>query len=315
MQYGNPFVVYQAIKEDGVTLPADLDRLCRWLVHWDSSLQYDFRDAWTEDSPPTVDENHKAFFAGLFDPQYRNSSCLAAAWELIAEAPWATDIRARFLREFSELVRKKNATAEKFQNSFKPCPPNGVETDKAFRLAETPLTNSQFELFDPSHLFWRNQSSQEDDQPAVYVSWHMANLCCLWFGQSSEGWMYRLPKEAEWEFACRAGTPADWDFWFLKNHKDFDGEKHAEFCWCDGAGAKATRNVYLGEANRWDLQDMHGNVCEWCEDLWAEGAAERVVWGGSWRDPARRCHLDYRFRFWPGRRYDRLGFRVAIVPG
>ena len=216
IQYGNPFVVYRAINEDGVCLSPDLDRLCRWLVHWDDSFEGDFKGAWKDGSAPDVASNQSSLFETLFDRRYRNSRCLASAWELIAEDSWAENIRASFLGEFPNLLTQKNASAIQFQQSFHACPQDGVEIpaniDRPFELAETPTTNRQFELFDPSHGFLRHQYSQEDDQPCVLVSWFMADLFCRWLGRRKDGWGYRLPKEAEWGVRLPGGNAGGMGF-------------------------------------------------------------------------------------------------------
>ncbi len=311
IQYGNPFVVYRAISEDGVALSPELDQLCRWLVHRDDSG----RGAYQQTAPPTVSDLRLPVFEKLFDRRYRNSGCLAAAWELIAEAPWAKPLRKKFLGEFSGFLSTHNPTATAFQTRFHPCPQGEVPIPASFAMAETPITNLQYELFDPSHHFLRDQSSQSDDQPVIKVSWHMANLFCRWLGSREDGWRYRLPKEAEWEFACRAGTPPDWDSWFLENLQDFDAEKHGIFCWCESSGAKATRDVHQGMANPWGLKDTHGNVWEWCEEWWDERASFRVFRGGGCYDSAESCRSAFRNGLWPEYRDGYLGFRVAAVPG
>src|SRR5262249_26025472 len=131
-----------------------------------------------------------------------------------------------------------------------------------------------------------------------------------------------LPTEAEWEFACRAGTKGPYNFgnagglpahgWFKDNS---DGKTHM---------------VGLKPANGRGLFDMHGNVAEWCADLYEKdfyhksqkedpqcvGLGEaRVVRGGSWANTARNCRSANRTSGKPDVRYDAIGFRVALTAG
>jgi tetratricopeptide (TPR) repeat protein len=116
---------------------------------------------------------------------------------------------------------------------------------------------------------------------------------------SSDG--YRLPTEAEWEYACRAGTTTTYSFG--------DDAK-----WLDGYGiCRADSAEACGSKlpNVWGLFDMHGNVWEWCDDV--EGSS-RVSRGGSWITAAGSCRSADRYRIGPSLRGNDNGFRVAIVP-
>lgn len=86
-------------------------------------------------------------------------------------------------------------------------PVHTVTIIRPFSLAATEVTNAQYEQFDPAHRALRGKRgiSREDDEAVVFVSWHDAVRFCQWLSEK-EGRPYRLPTEAEWEFACRAGT-------------------------------------------------------------------------------------------------------------
>ena len=128
------------------------------------------------------------------------------------------------------------------------------------------------------------------------------------------GW--RLPTEAEWEYAARAGTTTA--------YHTGDGEAAlGRAGWYDGNSGRRTHPVGRKEANAWGLSDMHGNVWEWVWDWYGPYAGDatdpagpqtgdsRVRRGGSWLGTARSCRAAFRGRFRPGLRYDSLGFRPA----
>ncbi|MDA1191062.1 MAG: formylglycine-generating enzyme family protein [Candidatus Poribacteria bacterium] len=139
-------------------------------------------------------------------------------------------------------------------------------------------------------------------------------------------WEFRLPTEAQWEYACRAGTTTATSFGDTLSSKqaNFKGEPY------NGAepGPSLGRAAPVGSypANPWGLHDMHGNTYEWCRDwyhprlpggvdpdLYSARAASRVRRGGCWADEGWSCRSAFRLRFEPERRYDHIGFRVVVV--
>ena len=198
-----------------------------------------------------------------------------------------------------------------------------------FYLGKYPVTVGQFKVFAEDTGFapeqWRAPGfTQTDDHPVVNVSWDDAQDYCLWLSRRT-GQHYRLPTEAEWEYACRAGTTTP--FWTGDNlttdqanydgNFPYDGNPEGEY-------REMTTPVRTFPANAWGLHDMHGNVWEWCQDWFGsyssslavnpagpESGSGRVDCGGSWDRGAENCRSAYRLCSGPGRRCRFLGFRLA----
>jgi formylglycine-generating enzyme required for sulfatase activity len=117
--------------------------------------------------------------------------------------------RAELVQKFPNGDPRKFAiTVEHVRNGdFDEKPAHRVNISKPFYMAACEVTNAQYEQFDPSHrqLRGKNGFSKEDDEAVVFVSWHEAQAFCDWLSRE-DGVPYRLPTEAEWEYACRAGT-------------------------------------------------------------------------------------------------------------
>jgi len=184
---------------------------------------------------------------------------------------------------------------------------------------------------------WLNPGFEQTDlHPVVNVSWNDAVAFAEWLGKK-EGKTYRLPTEAEWEYACRAGTttryfPGDDAEGLAEVGNVADGTSREKY---PGWNAIAARDGFVYTApvgryrpNAWGLHDMHGNVWEWCWDWYGGdfykasrvddpagplGAADRVIRGGSWSNFPRDCRSAYRYRSTPVYRSHTLGFRLALV--
>ena len=166
------------------------------------------------------------------------------------------------------------------------------------------------------------------------VSWEDATAFCEWLS-AEEGRAYRLPSEAEWEFACRAGTET---IFFWGDDPD-DGEGYLNAADLSGTpdgrnwkykfnfndGYVVTAPVGRFKPNAFGLRDMLGNVWEWCGDWYGAYPAAsvddptgpatgsiRVFRGGGWSDDAWICRSAFRFRISPAFRYDGVGFRLAF---
>jgi sulfatase modifying factor 1 len=172
---------------------------------------------------------------------------------------------------------------------------------------------------------WKNPGfAQAADHPAVDISWNDAKAFCAWLSRR-EGKTYRLPTEAEWEYACRAGTTT-----VYCSGDNLDDLKRV--AWASyGAtffSAGGTARVATLAPNAWGLFDMHGNACEWCEDWYGdypEGPAvfadptgpangkSHVLRGGGWSGNLRTLTAAYRRRNETTRQENAVGFRVVRV--
>jgi formylglycine-generating enzyme required for sulfatase activity len=170
----------------------------------------------------------------------------------------------------------------------------------------------------------------ETNGPVEKVSWYDAMQYCLQRTQQEnlaaklpEGYAYRLPTEAEWEYACRAGSATRYCY------GDDKGEfRLGEYAWFVRNGNSMTHPVGSLKPNALGLHDMHGNVWEWCLDRWqsllpggsitnlpvaAEGSL-RVARGGSWLYEGKSCRSANRDDYGPSNRCSDVGFRVVLAP-
>jgi formylglycine-generating enzyme required for sulfatase activity len=164
-------------------------------------------------------------------------------------------------------------------------------------------------------------------RPVEQVSWNDAVEFCQKLSQKT-GKSYRLPSEAEWEYACRAGTKTPFHFGetITPDLVNYNGCPYGSAQW--GLGREQTTDVGSFPPNAFGLYDMHGNVCEWCSDRWNNnyrGAPTngsswetgydefRVRRGGSWNCKAAHCRSAYRSGYRAGNHDSKIGFRVALV--
>jgi len=156
-------------------------------------------------------------------------------------------------------------TTEHVRNGdFDEKPVHQVNISHSFYMAACEVTNAQYEKFDPSHyeLRGKNGFSKADDEAVVFVSWYDARAFCDWLSKK-EGRPYRLPTEAEWEYACRGGTNTC--FW-TGNALPKEFHKNARRTSFNEPNDIVPLTVGQTPANPWGLYDMHGNVEEWCYD-------------------------------------------------
>lgn len=199
--------------------------------------------------------------------------------------------------------------------------PQHVVSIRAFQMSRTEVTVGQFKRFiratGNTQLADRDflkYNAQGDDMPVVQVSWHDAQAFIAWLNQQ-EGGGYRLPSEAEWEYACRAGSPSSY---CGSDNLDAVG-------WYQENSGDHRHRVAQKKANAWGLHDMSGNVWEWMQDswhanytgapddgrAWEDGTASRVLRGGSWHNLPLDTRALLRDDASPEARTIFTGFRLA----
>ena len=209
--------------------------------------------------------------------------------------------------------------------------PQHPVTVPPFLMGKFPVTQAQYQA-----VMGNNPATQFDgdrfvapNKPVVGVSWNDAIAFCQRLSQQT-GKSYRLPSEAEWEYACRAGTKTPFHFGdtITTDLANYDGNSTYGLA-PKGTHRKQTTPVGSFSANAFGLFDLHGNVWEWCLDHWHdnyEGApvdgsawltagqnAGRLLRGGSWAGNPRYCRSAARAHGTPGYQYNYIGFRVVCV--
>ncbi len=205
-------------------------------------------------------------------------------------------------------------------------PVHRVKISKGFWMGQTEVTQAQYKVVMETEPWSGKRVQQSDSNPTVYVSWNDAVEFCRKLSQL-EGRMYRLPTEAEWEYACRAGTTTRFSFGdsesLLSDYAWFQGN-------AGGVGEWYAHPVGQKKPNAWGLFDMHGNVCEWCGDLFAmdyyskspsidpqgpstgEYLGGPILRGGSWHGDPEDCQSAIRTWSLPDTRVGYDGFRIVL---
>ena len=187
---------------------------------------------------------------------------------------------------------------------------------KDFSLARHPVTQALWQAImgnNPSHF-------KGENLPVEQVSWEDAQEFIMKLNERIEENRYRLPTEAEWEYACRSGSPGSYSF-------GDEESRLGEYAWYNNNSDQKTHPVGEKKPNAWGLYDMHGNVHQWCQDWYGDyspgsvtdpagplSGTLRVNRGGGWRNGAGGCRSAYRSGLVPGSRYSYLGFRLAAFP-
>ena len=184
-----------------------------------------------------------------------------------------------------------------------------------YYLQATEASWGEVRAFDPG--LCPPASLEGDDRPARGLTHDQVQAFIAWVNASDATWYHRLPSEAEWELACRAGSEAAWS----------SGATMPEDAWV-GVTSGEPRVVGLGRPNGYGLHDMHGNVAEWCRPWYAPYPAcasdlpvgplrgeERVVRGGSWAEASTAARSAARAHQGPQAADRRVGFRLLMEAG
>jgi formylglycine-generating enzyme required for sulfatase activity len=210
-------------------------------------------------------------------------------------------------------------------------PVHAVTLD-GFWLGKCEVTNGQYQRFQADsgydgaedasadylkHFKSDTVFSTDDGYPVLYVSWLNAQAFCEWLSRKT-GHLYSLPTEAQWEYACRAGSLGKW-------HCGDDESELSRYAWF-GDKEGTTHLVGTKEPNDFGLYDMHGNVMEWCLDWYAADYYSRspstnpanttpgeirTFRGGAWRASPPNCAAPNRHKNAPDSASFMIGFRVA----
>jgi formylglycine-generating enzyme required for sulfatase activity len=194
--------------------------------------------------------------------------------------------------------------------------PSHVVELSPFSIMQVPVTNELFSIFNP---LYRDIPIRDQQRPAVNLTWFDATVFAMWMG-------CRLPTEAEWEFACGGGSEGDWCC--------EDEKMLAKYAWYSDNSGGEIQIVGTREANLFGLYDFHGNIWEWCQDIYDQDfysyspiidpvlsspppkftttyPFDRVCRGGCMHSFSEMCRTHYRFHEPPDFRANDLGIRLS----
>ena len=196
-------------------------------------------------------------------------------------------------------------------------PAHEITITQPFYMSKFLVTQAQFQQITGGNP---SKYKNSKDNPVETVGWELAQTFCKKASDHTKSTV-TLPTEAQWEYACRAGTTTA----FNTGDTDADLEKAGWY----STNAQGTTHPCGSKApNAWGLYDMHGNVWEWCsdwfgDDYYAKSPAQdptgpeqgqlRVMRGGALDTPAGCCASAYRYSFEPARKFDNMGFRVVVA--
>jgi len=197
-----------------------------------------------------------------------------------------------------------------------------------FEMLATPVTFEMFDIF--CEAVGLNKPSDEswgrENRPVINITYWAAVEYCYWL-QKRTGWKLRLPTEAEWEYACRAGTTTP--FWTGQTISTDQANFNGDYTYngsAKGTNRGRTTPVDLFDPNPWGLRDMHGNVWEWTASIYddeysgrelenagnnRENLEARTVRGGSWYNVPSGLRSASRNKLMPNYHYLKVGFRIV----
>ena len=208
------------------------------------------------------------------------------------------------------------------------CGDNQVKIDRDFFIGVYPVTQEEWQkVMGTNPSAFRKGGSGADKLtgvpdgdlkrfPVESISWNDCQVFIKKLNESMKetGWMYRLPREAEWEYACRGAATTrelcSWNFYFESPTNTLSAQQ-ANF---SDSALQRTTKVGSYDPNPCGIFDMHGNVWEWCEDVYDSSGPYRVIRGGGWISSAEYCAAAYRNRNVPSDSNSLLGLRLARVP-
>jgi hypothetical protein len=348
--------------------PGDVDRLHRWRYDdpRDATGRTLYQPLWgfLVEMPLAVRKDDKWLPAVkvLFEPRApRCCEMIYRCWQTLRRTQAEKGVMDEWQKEFRKLLDTQGPqgdTAREIPAGFRRCPPDPTAGSQRFEMGSPegeadryddeyqhwvtlspflmrryPVTNAQFELFDPGHAkeHWESDphpaGEEAKDHPVLIVNWFEAWCFAMWTGN-------HLPTEAQWEYACRGGACSYQTFHFGNSLSSRQANFNGDFPYGDaepGDWLERTTKVGSYPANGFGLHDMHGNVWEWCADWSAanfykmekallpdpvndEPAIARVLRGGGWYNLGRFCRSAFRFRHEPDYRRHACGFRLAAVP-
>jgi formylglycine-generating enzyme required for sulfatase activity len=243
----------------------------------------------------------------------------------------STDEQVEAALKAAETISASASTRDRIENAERP--QHKVVISQPFWMSSTEVTIGQFKKFSATgYVTEAEQAARQDpkvksylsidgaDQPVALITWNDATAYCQWLS-SQENKTYRLPTEAEWEYACRAGTTTQYSFG--DDHHDLH-----EYAWHNKNAGSRAHAVGTRLPNPFGLFDMHGNLYEWCLDSWDMDWYEksstddpvartagpgRVIRGGHWSYNASYARSAFRDFNVPSHYNNYYGFRCVCV--